>query len=107
MLGGIGSHMPIRRNVWYSVGGDDDMRYTLAVVSRDWRNIAIDAAEDFHGNHDGWESTWPLEFVFYKSEEGAPVARFEVERETVPQFHAWERPVTVGAVDPHAGGTTE
>lgn len=98
MLGGIGSHMPIRRNVWYSI--DDDYRYALTATHHNWRDLAVDAAEDYHSNHDGWEATWPLEIVLYESENGVAVARFEVERETVPQFHAWEKPLAAAVGEP-------
>lgn len=41
----------------------------------------------FHSQRDGWESTWPIEFVVHD-----PIANtyvvIEVERETVPEFHA-------------------
>ncbi len=50
--------------------------------------IAQDCAEDYHGNHDGWESSWPLTFILYASEEGPEIARFEVERESEPVFYA-------------------
>jgi hypothetical protein len=81
--------MPIRRSVWYSVDGYET-RYELATVFSDGRDVATDAAKDYHGNRDGWESHWPVEISLYESEEGPEVARFEVERETVPQFHATE-----------------
>lgn len=91
---GIGSHMPIRKTYWYSTDRLGELRYEIVGTSgRPLRDVAVDAAEDFHGNHDGWESVWPVDFTIYESEDGPPVARFEVERETVPQFHAWDRPL--------------
>ena len=30
--------------------------------------IAEDAAQDYHGNHDGWECHWPIEFTIYKTD---------------------------------------
>lgn len=83
--------MPIRKTYWYSTDRRGELRYELRGVMRPLRDVAIDAAEDFHSNHDGWESVWPMDFTIYESEEGPAVGRFEVERETVPQFHAWER----------------
>ena len=88
--------MPIRKFWWYSVSdcGGDDSRFQLDGIAEALRDVAVDAAEDYHSNHDGWESHWPLMFTIYESEEGPPVARFEVERETVPAFHAWDRTET-------------
>lgn len=96
--------MPIRQTYWYSTADSADARYELAGTLRPLRDVAIDAAEDYHANHDGWESSWPLDFLIYESEEGPAVARFEIERETVPQFYAWERklPPATDAVDPQA-----
>lgn len=88
MLGGIGSHMPIRRTVWYSVDGET--RYPLPTVFYDRCDQAVDAAEDYHGNHDGWEDRWPIEIEIFDSEDGPSAGRFEVERESVPQFSARE-----------------
>lgn len=46
-------------------------------------------ADWFHGNRDGWESSWPLTFRV-RSEDGTE-QDFEVDREMVPEFSA--RPV--------------
>lgn len=54
-----------------------------------WGLIADELAEDYNDNHDGWEASWPLELRIYK--DGVEVARFEVEKEMVPSFSAWER----------------
>lgn len=94
----IANLMPIRQDIWYSVNGHSENRYCLLATHRQWRDLAMDAAEDYHGNHDGWESPWPLEFVLYESEDGPPIARFDVEREVVPHFYAWERPLSADAV---------
>jgi len=46
-------------------------------------------AEHYHDYFDGRESGWPLTFVFFENEEGGvELGRFEVDRETVPEFHA-------------------
>lgn len=50
--------------------------------------IAEQCAEDWHNNRDGFEGEWPRVFVLFADNAGPPVARFEVERETVPQFNA-------------------
>lgn len=90
---GIASHMPIRKEYWYSTTESGELRYQLQGVARPLRDVAVEAAEDYHANHDGWESVWPLDFFIYDTEDGPPIGRFEVERETVPQFFAWERSV--------------
>ena len=51
----------------------------------DW--VAEDCAEDFHSNHDGWESKWPLDFkVWYDF--GEVLGVFQIEREYEPLFSA-------------------
>jgi hypothetical protein len=103
----IGRFMPIRKTYWYATADSSDIRYELVGTMRPLRDVAMDAAEDYHGNHDGWESRWPLDFIIYESEDGPPAARFEIERETVPQFYAWERelPPAADVVDPSAADT--
>lgn len=81
---------------WYSTS-DGDTRYDLAGTMRPLRDVAMDAADDYYRNHDGWESRWPLDFFIYESEDGPSVACFEVERETVPQFYAWKRVIAEAA----------
>ncbi|WOE32790.1 MULTISPECIES: hypothetical protein [unclassified Acinetobacter] len=44
---------------------DTDVEY----ISRNAFVFADDCAEDYYDNHDGWESTWPLEFHLYESED--------------------------------------
>jgi hypothetical protein len=60
-------------------------------VFLDPEDQAVDAAEDYYSNHDGWEAKWPLTFTIYESEEGLEVAAFDVEMEAVPQFTASRR----------------
>src|SRR4051812_13285342 len=96
---GIGSHMPSRKTYWYSTDRRGESRYELSGTMRPLRDVAIAAAEDYHANHDGWESSWPIDFFIYESEEGPAVGRFEVERETVPEFYAWERPLEPPSAD--------
>ena len=102
---GIGSHMPFRREFWYAVIEvyGEPYRYQMHSVLRDAEDWAVEAAEDYHGNHDGWEAHWPLTFAIYETEDGPEIARFLVERETVPQFHA--APATLQAMEdvPAAG----
>lgn len=49
----------------------------------DW--LAEECAEDYHSHHDGWESSWPLDFFIFDLE-GKLLGTVEVERETVPNF---------------------
>jgi len=51
----------------------------------EWRLVANDLADDYHSNHDGWESKWPIEFRIYKNDEC--VWRGEVDREMEPAFY--------------------
>jgi hypothetical protein len=62
--------------------------------SSDWdesegNGIARDAAEDYHSNHDGWESIWPIKITVYKMD-GSLIGKYSVDREAVPQFYAYE-----------------
>jgi len=50
--------------------------------------IAEDAAEDYHSNHDGWESSWPVKIEVFNGTRSLGV--FEVEREMEPVFRATE-----------------
>lgn len=54
----------------------------------DQQMLAELAADDFHSHHDGWEYSWPVRIELYGDEDGAAVARFDVERESVPEFTA-------------------
>lgn len=42
-------------------------------------------AEHCHNQRDGWEWSWPIEFLV-RDEETKKVLLFDVERETVPEF---------------------
>lgn len=52
---------------------------------QDWRIVARDLAEDFHNEHDGRESSWPMEFRVYKDSEC--MWKGQVEREMEPCFY--------------------
>jgi hypothetical protein len=60
-------------------------------IDRDWAMDADDAARLYadycHSNRDGWEWSWPADFMVRDVEANA-VHQFSVERETVPEFHA-------------------
>jgi len=51
----------------------------------DVEEAAEQYADYFHGNRDGWENTWPLEFVVHDGEKFYLV---EVERDFDPTFSA-------------------
>jgi hypothetical protein len=70
----------------YTVGDNGDDKYEL---DTNWANdnidyMADDAAKDFHSNHDGWESSWPLDFEIFIEDVSQGVYR--VERENSPTF---------------------
>ena len=76
--------------VWYCVD-DSDYRNAHQLIVKDrpphyWECIAEECADDYHSNHDGYESSWPLRFFIRESEEGPIIAMFDVDREVVPQF---------------------
>jgi len=57
----------------------------------DYEMLAQTAAKDYHRNHDGWESSWPVDMVIYAfsdAEDGKELWRGEVDREAVPSFRA-------------------
>ena len=54
-----------------------------------WKTlIAEDCADDFHSNHDGWESNWPITITVVAPDGDS--ATFKVDREAVPSFYAVE-----------------
>lgn len=54
----------------------------------DWylESLAQDAGLDYFENHDGWESSWPMEIELFVDEKS--VGTFLVEMEQVPRFMA-------------------
>jgi hypothetical protein len=68
--------------------GDDIIGNVGATGDPCGEMLAQVAAEDFHSHHDGWECSWPLDFVILR-EDGSEVGRYIVERETVPEFFAY------------------
>lgn len=78
--------------VYYSVPEHDaETRYRLAdcpfgLGTPDY--VAEECAANYHNKHDGWESTWPLTFILYRTEDGPERAKMSVDRETVPSFTA-------------------
>lgn len=82
--------------VWYSSSDcEEPSRYELLLrnnydVTRPLEQIDIAklAADDFHNAHDGWEAEWPRDITLYATEDGPPLASFEVDRECEPCFYA-------------------
>ncbi len=78
--------------VYYSVVEHDEAsRYRLAETTWNFADpdyLAEECAENYHNEHDGWESEWPLTFVLYETENGPERARMSVDRESVPSFTA-------------------
>ena len=70
-------------------GGSPNDCYDLKTTwtAEDTQYIAEDAAKDFFHNHDGWESTWPLEFVILNNAL-QEIGRFSIDMEAVPTFWA-------------------
>lgn len=61
--------------------------------------LAEEAAADFHIEHDGWESQWPLTITLYDGKEGAALGSFTVEREYEPTFNALRTVSASGSAD--------
>lgn len=54
-------------------------------ISDDLEWIAQECAEDFHNEHDGWESRWPRNFTLL-DDSGNELGTFKVDREYEPSF---------------------
>ncbi len=59
--------------------------YVLESYFDDAEDVAVEAAEDYHSNHDGWESSWPIDFEIIDAD-GISLGTFEIDREAVPHF---------------------
>lgn len=55
--------------------------------AHDLEDVAAECGEDYHDNHDGWESSWPLTVYLYDGD-GSPKGAFEVFREDRYAFYA-------------------
>jgi hypothetical protein len=53
----------------------------------DW--LAELAAEDYHGEHDGWEGAWPIELHLFDGD--TPLGSYKIEMDVVPEFTASRR----------------
>jgi len=81
-------------SIWYSCN-DSESRYEAQVPAfwiergEPWYDDCAErCADDYHSNHDGWESVWPRTFKLYATEDGPALAAFEVDREARPEFIA-------------------
>lgn len=72
----------------YSQGPQDAVELPKNYIGYSWRAMAEVAAEHYH-NKGGWEAEWPITFVLL-NEKDEEKGRFEVDRESVPVFHASE-----------------
>lgn len=87
--------------IWYSSSDYEDPERHMLKLPRTYdiarpveeRAIATECAADFHNNHDGWECRWPRDITLYETEDGPPLASFEVDREMVPEFWATKKAV--------------
>lgn len=68
-------------------GPEDAFDYPKNLDDRWDRYTAQDLAQDYHNEHDGWESSWPLTFVLL-DDDGTKKARYSIEREVEPVFYA-------------------
>jgi len=50
--------------------------------------LAVECASDYHDDHDGWESSWPIVLMLFETEDGPEVCRFSVDLEARPHFIA-------------------
>jgi hypothetical protein len=74
--------------MFYAVLEDEErheFEIETATMSPDGILSAESAAENWHYLR-GWEYSWPLTFVLYRSKDGPEIARFEIDRETIPHF---------------------
>ena len=54
----------------------------------DW--VVEDCASDYHSEHDGWESSWPITFRIW-TESGEVLGDYLVERDYDPVFYAHKK----------------
>lgn len=79
--------------MWYSID-DSEQRFEhdvghLSINHKlDTEMMANQCAQDYFDNHDGWESSWPLDLFLYETEDGPSVAKLSVEMEAEPVFYS-------------------
>jgi hypothetical protein len=69
--------------------------YAAYLANRNWADdfwkemLLSEVAEDYFGEHDGWESDWPLDFAVFEDEECTQlIATGSVDIEMRPHFTA-------------------
>lgn len=67
-------------------GLEPDYSFDSVWDTDDLEQLAEEAAEDYHSNHDGWEASWPVKFAIFKG--GNLLGKCEVELEFSPSFSA-------------------
>ena len=67
-------------------GLEPDYKFSTIWDADDAELMAEEAAEDYHSNHDGWESHWPLKLAIFDGDK--LIGKFEVELEHQPHFSA-------------------
>lgn len=84
------------KTIYYSAYEGDDKHRHKVDLPRDYdpsdeseiEDLALACAEDWHDDHDGWESSWPRVFTLYADKTGPELARRSVDREYTPSFVA-------------------
>jgi hypothetical protein len=66
-------------------GADTAYEFGSFFDEEDGECLATEAAEDYHSDHDGWESSWPIEITILK-EDGTLVGKYSVDRDVAPVF---------------------
>jgi hypothetical protein len=75
--------------VYFETEDGEGFHHCKDACDIDWVG-AQDCAEQFYREHDGWESTWPLQFGLSSSPEGPVEKWFSVDVEMAPSFSATE-----------------
>jgi TPR repeat protein len=90
-----GNIMTEKTHVWYEIDGHRPRQLKVnslpdAESDRfELQDLAEQAADDHHNNHDGQESSWPLTVtLFFDKEATQRIGSFEVECEYVATFNA-------------------
>lgn len=68
---------------WCPDRDSSDHAYEIECGLRDLDEIFELVAEDFHGEHDGWECAWPIKFAVQVDGE---IHHVLIDREAVPTF---------------------
>ncbi len=83
-----------KQTIWYSTCDDSGEIYSFTTwgacdVTDEFHAemAARECAEDYHGNHDGWDCGWPIDITIH-AEGGGALFTFSVEMEMAPQFRA-------------------